>query len=317
MTLILRAKSPADLLAAVPVALGFAPSDSIVMLTFGGSTAFHARIDLPPSGDLDTVGQIARSLLEPCRRHGVQQVVLVLYDADARRGRQVSRRLGRAFERARIEVIECLRVHDGRWFSADGLRPGVPAWGVAYDTSTHPFRAQAVMEGYVTLGSRAELAAGIAADPEAVAAVAAARGGAVLLAPGELAELCARHADEGTVPSAAEAVAILMTVQIGVLRDAAWAVLERDQAERHAALWCDLVRRAPEDLLPSAASVLGFLAWLQGHGALAWCAIDRCLDVDPEHSLGTLVAHLLEGAVPPASWASMRASVLAELDEAG
>ena len=317
MTLTLRAKSPADLLAVVPVALGFEPSDSIVMLTFGGSTAFHARIDLPPPGDLTALGQITRSLLEPCRRHGVQQVVLVLYDHDARRSRQVSRGLKRAFERDRIEVIECLRAHDGRWYSADGVRPGVPTRGVAYDISAHPFRAQAVLDGHVTLGSRAELAAGIAADATAVAAVDAVREGVSLLTPAELADLCARHADAGTVPADEEAARILSTVQVGALRDAAWAVLEREQAERHVALWRDLVRRAPEDLLAAAAAVLGFLAWLEGHGALAWCALDRCLESDPEHSLGTLVAHLLEGAVPPGAWAAMRASMVEMLDRAG
>jgi len=317
MTLTLRAKNPADLLAAVPVALGFEPSDSIVMLTFGGSTAFHARIDLPPPGDRTVLGQISRALLEPCRRHRVRQVVLVLYDPDPGRSRQVSRRLRRDFERAGIEVIECLRADEGRWFSADGLRAGVPARGVGYDISTHPFRAQAVMEGHVTLGSRAELAVGIATDPEGAAAVAAAGAGAALLAPAGLAELCARHADAATVPSDEEAAAILRTVQVGALRDAAWAVIRRDQAGRHVALWCDLVRRAPEDLLPAAAAVLAFLAWLEGHGALAWCALDRCLDADPEHRLGTLVAHLLEGAVPPGSWAAMRASMVEMLDHAG
>lgn len=317
MTLTLRAKNPEDLLAAVPVALGFEPSDSIVMLTFGGTTAFHARVDLPPPGDLAALRSISASLLEPCRRHHAKQVVFVLYDADQRRSCQVSRRLGRDFAHAGIEVVECLRAHDGRWHSADGLRRGVPAGGIAYDTTAHPFRAEAVMAGRVTLGSRAELADSLAADPDAVAAVEAVRDEATLLSPRELADLCARHADVGTLPSDLEAASILLTVQVGVFRDAAWAVLSREQASRHVRLWRDLVRRAPETLRPSAAAVLGFAAWLEGHGALSWCAVDRCFELEPQHSLARLVAQLLEGAVPPAAWEAMRASMSDLLDEAG
>ena len=43
----LTAKSPEDVLAMVPVVLGFTPTDSLVMLTFGAASPFHARVDLP------------------------------------------------------------------------------------------------------------------------------------------------------------------------------------------------------------------------------------------------------------------------------
>ena len=62
------------------------------------------------------------------------------------------------------------------------------------------------------------------------------------------------------------------------------------------------MRRCPDDLLPHAAGVLGFAAWLAGDGALAWCAVDRGREVDPDHSLLSLVADLLQGAVPPSAW---------------
>jgi hypothetical protein len=42
------ARSPTDLVAIVPVVLGFHPRDSVVLLTFGTpGAAFHARVDLP------------------------------------------------------------------------------------------------------------------------------------------------------------------------------------------------------------------------------------------------------------------------------
>ena len=62
------------------------------------------------------------------------------------------------------------------------------------------------------------------------------------------------------------------------------------------------MRRAPRDLLPGACSLLAFAAWQHGDGALAWCAIDRCLEVDPDYSMAHCVAQILTGAVPPSVW---------------
>jgi len=309
MTITFRAKSPEDLLAVVPVTLGFEPEESIVMLTFGGSAPPHARIDLTPRGAPEAADVVAASLLEPCRRHRVERVVFVLYGSHAGHCRQLARVLRRRFERHGIVVLECLRADAGRWFSADGRRRGVPEQGVPYDIDAHPFRAEAVMAGHVTLASRADLAASIAADDEGCAAVEALLDGAVLLTAEELGELCRRHAAAGTAPPDLEAARMLLTVQVGQLRDVAWVPLTRQTAAAHVRLWRDLVRRAPGPLLPAAAAVLAFASWLEGAGALAWCALDRCFQVEPEQSLGRLVAHMLEGALPPTAWESMRESL--------
>ena len=47
----LVARNPEDLLAMVPIVIGFAPSDSVVMLTFEAEHCFHARVDLPARAD--------------------------------------------------------------------------------------------------------------------------------------------------------------------------------------------------------------------------------------------------------------------------
>ena len=75
----LTARTPEDVLAAVPVVLGFEPLESVVMLTFGGVETFHARVDLPPPTKADdAVGQ----LLEPALQHRVTRVVFVVYADD-------------------------------------------------------------------------------------------------------------------------------------------------------------------------------------------------------------------------------------------
>ena len=78
--------------------------------------------------------------------------------------------------------------------------------------------------------------------------------------------------------------------------------MSREAAAPHVRLWTDAVQRAPDDLVAGPAAVLGLAAWLAGHGALAWCAVDRCTAVDPDNSLAGLVADVLTHAVPPSAW---------------
>jgi hypothetical protein len=85
-------------------------------------------------------------------------------------------------------------------------------------------------------------------------------------------------------------------------RDAAWVGLGRACARDHVELWTDLVRRAPDHLAAAPAAVLALAAWLAGEGALAWCAVDRVHEVDPDHTLAALVGDMLVAAVPPSAW---------------
>ena len=293
----LTARNPADLLAVVRVVLGFEPADSIVMLTLGARHSCHARVDLPADpGDL---AQVADLLLRPAAGHGASAVVFVLFTDDDRRARRSARALRRRFERGGVPVLEALRADDGRWHPLfDPPRAGA---GVPYDVSAHPFVAAAVLDGRVLHGSREALAGTLVSRPDDVAAVERAMpqpeaSGAWVT------RLVSRHAAASTSPTDEEVARLLVAVADPHVRDAAWARIPRAEARRHVELWSGLVRRCPDDLLPHAAGVLGFAAWLAGDGALAWCAVDRGREVDPDHSLVRLVADLLEGAVPPAEW---------------
>ena len=86
------------------------------------------------------------------------------------------------------------------------------------------------------------------------------------------------------------------------LRDAAWSSLARTNAQRHVDLWLDVLRRTPAPYTPPVATLLGFAAWQSGHGALAWCAVDRCAEVDPDYTLMTYLASALTHALPPSAW---------------
>jgi hypothetical protein len=294
----ISARTPEDLLAAIPVVLGFEPSpDSVVMLTFGGAESFHARVDLcPRPGEADETVSL---LHDPAVRHGVARVLFVLYCDESPRFAVVQRRLRRAFGRSGIEVVEVLRVHDGRWFAPG--RPGVPRWGVPYDVGGHPFRAQAVLDGIVVHGSRAELEAVVRPVPELVGETRRAVRRAVPSPAGELVDLVDHRIDEGSFRTG-ELARVLLGLSERTGRDAVCAQLARENAVAHVRLWTDTVQRAPDELAAAPAAVLALAAWLAGHGALSWCAVDRCCESDPDNSLAGLVADVLNRAVSPSAW---------------
>lgn len=290
----LTARCTDDLLAMVPVTLGFAPEDSIVLLTFGADRPFHARVDLPDTADHDA--QVVEMLLAPARHHGVRRAALLIYSSPPRAvdAGRVGARLVRAFRGAGIDVVDAVRADGERWFAL--LDPGDP--GVPYDVSTHRFTAQAVLDGRPLLRSREELVDSLAPDPVAIGPVAALLGRGRRLDAAEVAGAVAAHLSAGCFPDDVLAE-VLMAIRVPAVRDGAWTGIRRPAAPEHVRLWTDAVRRAPERVRGSAAAVLAFAAWLAGDGALAWCAVDRCLAVDPANTLADLVADGLQRAVPP------------------
>lgn len=295
----LTARTPEDLLAVVPVVLGFTPDDSVVMLTFGARQSFHARVDLPPPEHAE---EVTATLLAPALQHDVERVVLLLYSDRVRPAEQVGRVLLRGFRAAGVDVIDLLRVEPERWFPLLRGRAGRGA-GVPYDISAHPFLAQAVLDGRVAHACRDDLAASLTSDPARVAAVLAALPDVDLPGPAWVTATTRRLAAAGEVPDDAVAARLLAGIAHDPsCRDATWVGLERALSPSHVELWADLLRRAPDALAADAASVLALMAWLSGHGALAWCAVDRAEEHLRGHSLAALVADFLTSAVPPTAW---------------
>ena len=238
----LTARGPEDVLAMVPVVLGFVPEDSLVMLTFGAAQSFHARVDLPP--DSAALREVVDALLDPAVRHGVRRVLLVAYTPDLRLAERVTGRVRDAFERRRIEVIGRL-VADGRCWWPLPREEGAP--GTPYDVSAHRFAAEAVLRGLVTHGSRADLSATLAAVPEAVAEVTRALAGRSgpdqpVAEAGWAAATVRRCVADGTTLPAGDTARLLTGLRDLSVRDAAWTTLTRADAVRHVAL---LDRRRP------------------------------------------------------------------------
>lgn len=325
--LTLTARSPEDLLALVPVVLGFVPADSAVLLTFGAAQPFHARLDLPPRRDPavppDRVEEreLVDALVGPAVHHRVGRVAVVLYTGDAARAARFARAARRTLTRAGIDVVETLRVDGDRWWPL-GRGDQRPGPGTRFDLRSHRFLAESVLHGRVVLPSRETLSAGLEPMPAACDAVASAVDAADRTAasagPDAEEEAWVRDLVRRAVdpPDLADVARLLRDLREIPLRDAAWLTMAPsgetgepsvDRTRRRhqqVAWWTAVVRRSPEPLRAAPASLLGFAAWQAGDGALAWCAVDVAEAADPEYSLTRLVRTALVNAVPPSAWAA-------------
>ncbi len=299
----LRASTPDDIAAFVPLALGFVPARSVVMISVGTS-GLHARVDLPH--DPDDVDDVVEALLRPALRHRVAAVLFVVYDDDTTVADEAAWALREAFEDAGITVKEALRIHDDHWYA---VLPGAPLaayQGVRFERNDHRFTAQGVFDGRVTHASREALRDTLTPDPAAVAVIRGLVDDADEVPLGGLRDLVQGHLTTATTFTDAELAAVAVTVTLGAEARRGVGVARPGRGARAVALWSDAVRRLPDSHVAAPAAVLAFAAWLAGDGALAWCAVDRSRDAEPRHSLATLVAGLLESATSPATWETLR-----------
>lgn len=320
MTTTLTARGPEDLLAAVPVVLGFHPHSSLVMLTFGAERSFHARLDLPSTVDEEAVSEVVDALLEPSRKHEVDHVAFVVYSSDAGVASALAAALVPAFLADGIGVVDVLRAHQGGWCSVP-VRAGADELPLRpYDDTHHAFSAQAVFEGRVTHASREELRATLAADSGLRERWG--RLGARLPRPdpdeiGHVRRLVARWVGSGEVPDDEGAARVLRAISRVEVRDAALYAVTRDTAQDHLRVWTALLRGAPDPQVAEVAAVVAFCAWQSGHGALAWCALDRCFELDAGHRLGHCLAECLVRAVPPTAWSDVVEEEVEEVPRPG
>lgn len=314
----LRIRRPTDLLAAVPWVLGFHPADSLAMLWLGRPAGANLRCDLPP--DITGIPGLLAGLAPALRSAGGPggRVAAVLYTGDRALAAAVVGAVEAAVEEAGARVELAVRAHGGRWFCLPGCGgPDCDPAGTPYDLTSHPWTAQAVLAGQVIEPSRDEVARSVqpAEDPvgaaDRAAVVAAVEAGrevdegsrARLVEEGRwVRHRVRRFLADGRPFPAGEAARMLLGLRSVEVRDVAWAEMDHDNAERHVALWRHLVRRAPEHLVAPPAALLGFAAWLSGDGALAWCAVERCQEADPDYRLAALLVQALAGAMSPRRW---------------
>jgi hypothetical protein len=332
----LRLRTPADIIAAVPYLLGFHPSDSIVALAMRGTkVVFHVRIDLLPTGaSPEETAHLAQHLADIFDTQGATGVLAIGY-GDPPRVTALQLATAEAMRERGLEVIELLRVAEGRYWSYQCQDPSCcPPEGVPYDISTSTVAAQATFAGCTALPDREALVEMLApptgdalASTEAATSRAEQRlhttrqrcegaeghegsdaprrdtggGHGTVIGREALGSAIDRYSAGGRLTDDELAwLAVLLRDDIR-LRDAAWDRIDSDYTPPtvHAALWLDVVQRCVPRVVVAPAVLLGYCWWRLGDGTRAGMAIDRALAVEPECSAALLIAQLLWRGVPP------------------
>lgn len=328
------ARTPTDLLALVPVVIGFHPEDSVVLLTFNRPVAgrsdraeatpdsFQARIDLPVIDHDQRL--VAEMLREVVARHRVHVVALVLYTDDAEVATSFVGHLVPDLLTDGVEVIDVLRADGDRFYCvADAADTGV-----AYDLKSHPLTATGVLQGRVVhesrdavrdtlIGSDHDDVQAVAREAEAFMDSLAAGGHDPESVPELLGDVArwlqrtiAAHLERPDGLTTADAGRLVVLLALDQVREVAWSDMNRANAVAYVEFLRALIRRTPADLVAGVAGLLGLASWLAGDGALAWCALDRGLASSPDDSLAQHIAALLESATPPSVWAPIPAEQL-------
>ena len=98
-----------------------------------------------------------------------------------------------------------------------------------------------------------------------------------------------------------DSLAALIAVALTQLRvrDDAWARMDPAHREAHRRLWTHLTRHAPAGYVAGPASLLAFVAWQMGDGALANVALDRALADHGDYSMALLLRQVITAGAPP------------------
>ncbi len=163
---LLRVRSLPDLLALVPVVLGFEPSESLVVVAVAGPrTGFHLRVDLPPRSRPAVVAALADQVAMAALAQDCARVAVIAFTArDARRVDPVLRTVGERLADAGVDVLDLLRADGARYWSLTCTDPRCCASeGTPYDPAASTVRAEAALAGVAVAPDRAALAARLAA----------------------------------------------------------------------------------------------------------------------------------------------------------
>ena len=310
---VLRLRTPAQILTAIPYLVGFRPTDSVVALSFHrgrGRLGLTMRADLAAEHDPAFVpGLVERLVLD-----GADSAVIAVYAEELRR-ELVDRIVAEVCDRG-IDLRDAIHVGADRWWSYVCTDERCcPAVGtpLAAEPAADETEIAAAMTyaGLAVLPDRDALAAQVRPVPPPARATmktalerAAARSAAAARAPSLtlLEDLLDRWRGRRPTITDDEAATVIVALADIPVRDevCVWAATRRG-GPALVDLLLELTRRALPPHDAPVATVLAAAAYLDGNGALASVALDRAMDTDPTYGLALLLAAALEGQVHPSS----------------
>jgi hypothetical protein len=322
-----RAGSPAAVLAIVPYLLGFMPESSIVVIgteAAKGSVKVTLRYDLPDPADAGLAADIAAHAVAVLGSQRLTAAIAVGYGPEA-----LVRPLAVAFKdalsKSEVGLLEFLRVEGGRYWSYTCANEACcPADGTPFEVAGHAASAVMAGDGTNVLADRSALAASIAplggitadsmrqatrrAEHHVMQLLAKVRKSARLGAARHMiaseglaavADMITTYRAGGRFTSDYQLAWLTVALKDMRVRDDAWARMDPRYCDAHRRLWVDVVRRAEPGHVAAPASLLAFVAWQAGNGALANLAIDRALADSPGYSMAQLLRQVISAGAPP------------------
>lgn len=321
-----RLTTPAQMVASVPLWLGYVPARSLVVCCLHeprGRVGLTLRFDLPPSlHEQALVDEVVQRVVH----QGATRVLVVVYTDEpddrtlARQPMVDQLRDQLADALPGLLVAEAVLVRDGRfWSYLCSDRRCCPAEGIPVDAGSQDapvqlLEAEQVLRGQVVLPDREALARTLAA-PQLLAAAqgrqqceqARQRHGV-----GRARDLARWRADwldtwselvrdlaegDGCV-EVWDAAELATSLEDVVLRDA---VVGAHEPEELLPLLREVMRRVPAPYDAPVCTVFAWMTYCDGGGAEVTIALERALATDPAYSLANLLAQVMLGQVPPAT----------------
>ncbi len=327
---VVRLRGPADILGVLPYRLGFHPTESLVVVCLEGQRRrdrLVLRLDLPTATEEEVV---AAEVAERVAHVGGSAAVLVVYTgarSRPRRGRLARSGLVGALRQALadrgIDLQEALLVTGDRWWSYLCHDPvccppaGTPLPAEPTEATVR-YAVEAVAQGEVVLADRDALRRSIEPSDHAVARAvreqAAVEAEQVLMAAGQddagpdgpravtaalLQALRLRweRGDRRLLPE--DAALVVLGLHDKTCRDAAMTAVLDDDAASLLDLLGALVRQADDLDAAPVCTVLGWVAYAAGNGALAAVAAERAVRCEPGYAMAELLLESMDRMVPP------------------
>lgn len=308
-----RLRSPGDLVASVPALLGYHARHSIVLVVLGGSPSvvrLTMRLDLPESQDESTWRAVADCFAVAVRRADAHHAMLIVLDGEEEPTRALADAVREALRPGGVELADAILVTDGRYRSLTCTDDACcPPEGTPVPASS-ALTTAVVTQGRVIHGDRGEIEAHLA-PPDPAAQARAERVAALVLASlphgsigltdeevRDLLDRCVAAANDSGL-RLVDAVRLAMLVQIGEVRDLAYRHMLTAGPDQHETLWTTVCRQVPPSLSAVPLAMVALSSYLSGAGALTTVAIERAIEVDGCHPSVTLIADVVQSAIPP------------------
>jgi hypothetical protein len=311
----------------VPVLLGFRPKASAVILGTKpprGTLKLTLRFSLDGLASPDVAAYNIGHALNVLTSQEASQARVIGYGPDA----QVAPFIKLFREQAgkhNVRVQELLRVEDNRYWSYVCTDPTCcPPEGTPFDPAPDPALAKLLPEGVPGVFDSREALADLVAPLKGAAArsmLLATQGAEASIqlaerAPGSASrsrnrrpiapagikvvqDAITRYRQGENPVSHDEAGWLLVSLRDTWVRDDAWSRMEPDHRQAHLRLWLDLTGLALPGSVAAPASLLAFVAWQSGNGALAHVALDRALADDPDYKMAHILRRILDRGIDP------------------